>query len=161
MKLIYYYVFLIFFLTSCTGDRIVYLCGKNPCANKKEKEEYFKKTMIVESIVLDKKLIKNESEVEKIKEKVLIEEKKKKTKSIFYDETKTKKYKIKKSKIKKEKKLFKKSNEIKEIKETEKSNSISKKLNFIKEKTKFDNIAKSISDKNSQKSFPDINNIPN
>ena len=48
--------FLIFILIgSCSSNNEVYWCGDHACANNKEKEAYFKKTMIVEVRSLDKK----------------------------------------------------------------------------------------------------------
>ena len=60
------YLIILFFLTSCSADKGVYWCGDHSCINKKEKEAYFKKTMIVEIKNLEKKTSKNNSEVEKI-----------------------------------------------------------------------------------------------
>ena len=54
--------------TSCAPNKKVYWCGDHPCINKKEKEAYFKKTMIVEAkenFTLDKK----DSKIEKLDEK--------------------------------------------------------------------------------------------
>jgi len=69
MKIIFYFFLLLFFLTSCAANKVTYLCGDAPCANKKEKEEYFKKTMTVESIEDKNNLNKNISVFEKIKKK--------------------------------------------------------------------------------------------
>ena len=59
------FIILFFLFTSCETSKKVYWCGDHPCLNKKEKEAYFKKTMIVEvrNIKNDKK---NDSEMEKI-----------------------------------------------------------------------------------------------
>ena len=37
-----------FLIINCTNTKSIYWCGDHPCINKKEKEAYFKKTMIVE-----------------------------------------------------------------------------------------------------------------
>jgi len=42
-------LFFLFFLSiSCTSKSTVYWCGDHQCLTQKEKEDYFKKTMIVE-----------------------------------------------------------------------------------------------------------------
>ena len=43
-----FFLFILFIIISCSPNRGVYWCGDHPCINKKEKEAYFKKTMIVE-----------------------------------------------------------------------------------------------------------------
>ena len=60
------YLIILFIFTSCSTDKDVYWCGDRPCINKKEKEAYFKKTMIVEIKNLEKKNSKNNSKIEKI-----------------------------------------------------------------------------------------------
>jgi len=60
------YLIILFIFTSCSTDKCTYWCGDHPCINKKEKEAYFKKTMIVEIKNLEKKTSKNNSEIEKI-----------------------------------------------------------------------------------------------
>ena len=60
------YLIILFIFTSCSTDKGTYWCGDQPCINKKEKEAYFKKTMIVEIKDLKKKASKNNSEIEKI-----------------------------------------------------------------------------------------------
>ena len=49
-------------LFSCTSGKTVYWCGDHPCINNKEKEAYFKKTMIVEVKEIDNSNLKNNSE---------------------------------------------------------------------------------------------------
>ena len=53
-------------IISCSTNKNVYWCGDHPCINKKEKEAYFKKTMIIEIKNLKNKNYKNNSEIEKI-----------------------------------------------------------------------------------------------
>ena len=105
----------IFFIFSCSGNKGVYWCGDHPCINKKEKEAYFKKTMIVEVKTLDKESIKNESELEE-----LLKQAKKDEKKRIYNEKELKKLARieEKRRIKEEKELEKKI--IKEEKELEK-----------------------------------------
>ena len=68
--------FLIFFLSvACSNNDIVYWCGDHPCTSDKERKAYFEKTMIVEVKNINK-LEKNKSEIEKITQQALIEEKK-------------------------------------------------------------------------------------
>ena len=71
------FIILIFILLiSCSNHKKVYWCGDHQCINNKEKESYFKKTMIVEIKEIPK-LNKNKSEFEKIKNQALKNQKKK------------------------------------------------------------------------------------
>ena len=56
-------LFIFFFIISCASTKSVYWCGDHPCINKKEKEAYFKKTMIVEIRDLNKNNYKDESNI--------------------------------------------------------------------------------------------------
>ena len=74
------YLFLIFFvflLFGCTSSKRVYWCGDHPCLNKKEKEAYFRDTMIVEVRTLNKEDFKKNSEFEKISQQAIKKEKNK------------------------------------------------------------------------------------
>ena len=51
---------------SCTSNKGVYWCGDHPCINKKEREAYFKKTMVVEIRELKKGDLKKNSHIEEI-----------------------------------------------------------------------------------------------
>jgi hypothetical protein len=112
-------LFLVFlFILSCTNNKSVYWCGDHACINKKEKESYFKKTMIVEVKNL-KNIKKKSSEIEKITEQAKQEEKKriKKEKSFLKQAKLDEKKRIKrerdlakKAKLKKRKELKKKKN---------------------------------------------------
>ena len=62
---IFLFLSIFFLIISCTNTKSVYWCGDHPCINKKEKEAYFKKTMIVEIRDLNKDDYKDESVVEK------------------------------------------------------------------------------------------------
>ena len=66
----------IFFLFGCSNTKKVYWCGDHACINNKEKEAYFKKTMIVEIKELSKQNKKSESELEIIKKQAGLEQKK-------------------------------------------------------------------------------------
>ena len=60
MKLIIFLLMsFIFFGCASTSNKGVYWCGDHPCINKKEKEAYFKETMIVEVKKIDKTNKKN------------------------------------------------------------------------------------------------------
>ena len=63
-----------FFLISCSSSKTVYWCGDHACINKKEKEAYFKKTMIVEVKEINKKRNKDISDIDLIKKRAGIED---------------------------------------------------------------------------------------
>ena len=65
------------FLFSCSSGKKVYWCGDHACINNKEKESYFKKTMIVEIRELDKNDKESKSEFEIIKKQFALENEKK------------------------------------------------------------------------------------
>ena len=71
-----YLFFLIsIFIFGCTANKGVYWCGDHPCINNKEKEAYFKKTMIVEVRHYSKDKIKDNSEIEKLLDQAKLDEK--------------------------------------------------------------------------------------
>ena len=63
-------------LFACSNGKRVYWCGDHACINNKEKEAYFKKTMIVEIKELSKQNKKSKSELEIIKKQAGLEQKK-------------------------------------------------------------------------------------
>ena len=71
-----FFLFIFLFILSCSVNKTVYWCGDHPCINKKEKESYFKKTMIVEVKQIKKDLNKNNSELEIIAQRAMKDEKK-------------------------------------------------------------------------------------
>jgi len=73
-----YLILLIFSLLvfACSNGKRVYWCGDHACINNKEKEAYFKKTMIVEIRELSKQNKKSKSEFEIIKKQAGLEQKK-------------------------------------------------------------------------------------
>ena len=73
-----YLILLIFSLLvfACSNGKRVYWCGDHACINNKEKEAYFKKTMIVEIRDLSKQNKKSKSELEIIKKQAGLEQKK-------------------------------------------------------------------------------------
>ena len=72
----YLFLCVFFLIFSCTNNKSVYWCGDHPCINNKEKEAYFKKTMIVEIRDLNKHNAKSKSELEIIKKQAGLEQKK-------------------------------------------------------------------------------------
>ena len=77
-----FFLFILLMIINCSSNKGVYWCGDHPCKNKKEKEAYFKKTMIVEIKTSINKNYKNNSEIEKI-----MQEAQSKAKKIIKDET--------------------------------------------------------------------------
>ena len=53
-------------IVSCSSNKVTYWCGDHPCINKKEREAYFKKTMVVETKNINKKELTNNSDIERI-----------------------------------------------------------------------------------------------
>ena len=99
-----FFLFMLLMIISCSANKGVYWCGDHSCINKKEKEAYFKKTMIVEIKTSKNKNYKNNSEIEKI-----MQESQSKAKKIIKDEKDlTKQTKLEeKRRIKEEKNLSK------------------------------------------------------
>jgi len=62
-----------FLLFACSNTKKVYWCGDHACINNKEKETYFKKTMIVEIRELTKQNKNSKSELQKIKKQAGLE----------------------------------------------------------------------------------------
>lgn len=69
-------LFLSLLLFTCSNGNKVYWCGDHACINNKERESYFKKTMIVEIRDLSKRNEKSKSELEIIKKQAGLEQKK-------------------------------------------------------------------------------------
>ena len=179
---------LFFFIISCNNNKSVYWCGDHACVNKKEKDAYFKKTMVVE--IKNEKNIqyKDKSEINKIVKQAKLNEKKRiqKEKSLIIDEKLEEKILIKsekalakqakideKKRIKEERKLLK---QRKITKNKLLKNNISKNQNKIlvknnvkkalkktinTESNTFSQIVKKIRQRNMIKDYPDINNLPN
>ena len=112
----YLFFFIFFLIINCAPRNSVYWCGDHPCINKKEKEAYFKKTMIVEVKDTKKKNYEGKSEVDKLLQQARINE----NKRIKNEKTLKKQTKLdEKKRIKEEKALAKqaKLDEKKRIKE--------------------------------------------
>ena len=176
------YLFLLFIIISCSNSKKVFWCGDHPCINGKEKEAYFKKTLIVEVREINKATDKNISEVAKImkqakaeekrriknekylakqaklEEKMRIKEEKKLTKQVKLDE---------KKRIMEEKKLAKQvSLDEKQIVKQEKKISkqkaslASSSENVTIYSNKFNELVGRINKKNAIRPYPDINATP-
>ena len=164
-------------IISCSANKGVYWCGDHSCKNKKEKEAYFKKTMIVEIKTSKNKNYKNNSEIEKImqeaqskakkiikvekdlakqtklEEKMQIKEEKNLAKQIKLEE---------KMRIKDKKKSSKRKIVVNQKKQLKKSIELNASTENIKIKpSKFSELIKKITKKNILRPYPDINNIPN
>ena len=174
----------------CAYDKKVYLCGDHVCSSNEEKEEFFKKTMIVEIKEMKEKNNINESGIERIlkqndfnKKENSIEEKKI-TKQIRTEEKKRAKVEKKlakqllleeKKRAREEKKIAKqlrleekkREKKNKDISFEQKQDSIDKiETNISIAKIKislddFDKLTDKIMQKNKSKPYPNINNIPN
>ena len=122
---------------ACSNGKRVYWCGDHACINNKEKEAYFKKTMIVEIRELSKQNKKSKSELEIIKKQAGLEQKK----EIKNEKELAKQVRLdKKRRIKEEKELVKqvrldKKRRIKEEKELVKQVRLEEKK-IIKEEKK-------------------------
>ena len=133
-----YLILLVFLLSlsSCSNAKKVYWCGDHACINKKERESYFKKTMIVEIRDLSKQNDKNKSELEKIKKQAGLEQKK----AIKNDKNQAKQARLEeKRRIKEEKELAKQARleekrRIKEEKELAKQARLEEKRRIKEEK---------------------------
>jgi len=143
------FLFLTFLLFSCSSNESVYWCGDHACINNKEKEAYFKKTMIIEKRELIKQNKEKKSELEIIKKQAGLENEKiiKKEKKLTARKRLEKKEKIKgkkelakqarleeKRRIKEEKE-FAKQIRLEEKKLIKHEKKISKKKFIKKEKT--------------------------
>ena len=71
-----FFLSLFLLIVSCASNKGTYWCGDHPCVDKKEREAYFKKTMIVEIKNLKRDNNKNNSEIEKIIQQAKLDEKK-------------------------------------------------------------------------------------
>ena len=173
MKSITFFIILIIVSSCSSYNKQTYICGDRPCINKAEKEEYFKKNMIIEVKKNKKEDKKKVSEVDQILDQALIKQKgiKKEERKLV----KEKKYKDKelrrrekelakqlrlekKRKIKEEKKLAKLAKKNKKLNKSAKK--ISKQQNMNDNFSDFQMIVDNIYNKNTKKKYPDINKIP-
>ena len=183
IKFIYLLIFA--FIISCSNNKEVYWCGDHACADKKEKESYFKKTMIVEV----RNLNKNSNDQVSSNEEILSQGKFSKKKNIISEtelkeeinieeqiEIQEKEIAIKEQELEKQIKIQEKEMVKKEIGEKQEINlSEENKINSkedslptfakvvvnndIKSKN-FNELVEKILIRNSTRSFPKINDIP-
>ena len=113
----FFYLSLFILLIGCSPKSGVYWCGDHPCINKKEKEAYFKKNMIVELRPKENRTAEEESAINKIIEQAKINEK---------ERIKNEKNLLKQAKID-EKKRLKEEKEYKKKEKSENKNSKKKK----------------------------------
>ena len=131
MKIGFFFV-LLMTLISCSNSKSVYWCGDHACINKKEKEDYFKKTMIVEKRIINKKNKKNLTKSEKI-----IGKSKKNEKEIISNELEIKKInKLEKKRLKKEQEELVKKNKLEKIRLKKEQKELVKKNKLEKIKLK-------------------------
>ena len=171
------FLFILFIIISCSSNKIVYWCGDHPCINKKEKEAYFKKTMIIEIKDLKNKNYKDDSEINKIMLQANLSEKKriKSEKDLLKQARLEEKKRIKEEKdlakeiklderrrARNEKKLSKRKIVVNQKKQLKKNVEFDVGTENIKiEPSKFSEFIKKITKKNSLRPYPDINDIPN
>ena len=164
-------------IISCSANKGVYWCGDHSCKNKKEKEAYFKKTMIVEIKTSKNKNYKNNSEIEKImqeaqsKAKKIIKDEKDLSKQTKLEEKMrikeennlAKQIKLEeKMRIKDEKKSSRRKIVVNQKKQLKKSIELNASTENIKiEPSKFSELIKKITKKNILRPYPDINDVPN
>jgi hypothetical protein len=173
---------MLFILSSCSTDKGTFWCGDHPCINNKEKEAYFKKTMIVEIKDLEKNSSKSNSEIEKI----ILQTKKKEEKRIKEQEYMNKQSKLQAKKTIKEKKKLAKQEKLeaqrREKEEKNLTNQIEKDETRIVKKKKseepqqsvnfvsnaeeqssfsvsFNKLVEKITKRNISRPYPDINDI--
>ena len=177
-----YLILLIFslLLFACSNVKRVYWCGDHACINNKEKESYFKKTMIVEVRELSKQNKKSKSELEIIKKQAGIEQKK----EIKNEKELAKQVRLdEKRRLKEEKKLTKQArlekkegaNDIWKVEKKSSKKKVIKTENVPSKKeviintgiakidissTEFKKLVEKITKKNIFRSYPNINDIP-
>ena len=178
-----YLILLIFslLLFACSNGKRVYWCGDHACINNKEREAYFKKTMIVEIKELSKQNKKSKSELEIIKKQAGIEQKK----EIKNEKELTKQARLdEKRRLKEQKELAKQArlekkrgaNDIWKVEKKSSKKKVIKTKNNPSEKeviintatarinissTEFKELVEKITKKNMFKPYPNINAIPN
>jgi len=171
---------LLVLITGCQKSKVVYWCGDHACVNKKERESYFKKTMIVEIKEISKIKIKKKSDSEKITNQALLDDKNLRKQARIEEKSRIKEQKVlikqarieEKSRIKEQKVLIKQAREnekfkIKIKKESKKKINLNKKnyKNNTEPKessfTSFTDLVNEIVNRNKFKSYPDINKIEN
>ena len=167
---IYVFLLIFFLILNCSNNKGVNWCGDHPCINKKEKEAYFKRTMIVEIKGSKNKNYKNISEIEKVMQEALSKE----SKRIKDEKDLAKQLKLEEKNLAKQIKLEEKRRIKDEKKSSKRKITVNKKkqlkknteLDATAENTeiklgKFSELVEKITRKNAFKPYPDINDIPN
>ena len=170
------FIIILILINNCSNTKKTYWCGDHPCINKTEREAYFRKNMTVEVVDLSKKNEKEISEIEiimkdaKKKEKQRIKNKKKRKKNDLLNKKKLakmersekKREKLKNKEKNKQAKL--KQKKIKTKKKKVATNEVMINTEIAKiniSSSKFEKILESITKRNMNNQFPDINDIPN
>ena len=144
-----FFIFILSMVVACSNNKSVYWCGDHPCINKKEKEAYFKKTMIVEIKDLKNKNYKSRTEYERIMQQAQLDEKKR----IKGEKNLAKHAKLEeKKRIKGEKKSYKRKIYVNKEKQLKKAEI---------DLDEFSELVEKITKMNTFKPYPDINEIPN
>ena len=129
-KCLFYLIFFLIF--GCTNSKVVYWCGDHPCINNKEKEAYFKKTMIVETRSIKKGSYKGDSEIEKLMKQAKIKEKKR----ILNEKELKKQARLDEKRRKKEEKRLEKQIKLEEKRRQKEEKKLLKKAKADKKKQK-------------------------
>jgi len=159
MKFLYFLLIFILF-SNCSGNKSVYWCGDHACVNEKERIAYFKKNMMIEIKDATKSTKEDLKRKKEIQKQVKIENKRnRKIEKELKKRVKLEK-KIKLNEEKKSKSPTKVVNLTKKIETNNKKVIYKENTELIKDKD-FNSIAKKIMDTNKNKSYPDINNVPN
>ena len=188
MKILSILILSLLVFNCSSGGKKVFWCGDHACINKKERQAYFKKNLIVEVKELKSRSKEEKLEMEKILSEARINEKKRiNNEKISIKETKlNEKIKKREQKLLKKEEGKKRKAYIKEQKRLEKEKLKKAKMNkkkqqvvtkkeknkFFKKKNKvneplnneenvntFGNIVKKIINRNKGKSYPDINTL--
>jgi len=180
MRILLFFVF--FLIINCSNNKMVYWCGDHPCINKKEKEEYFKKTMTVEVRNLGNENFEDNSKNEKLinnvkkEQKTRIKKEKDIAKQLKLDQKKRikeEKKLAKKIKLEEKRRIKEEKNLAKQLKLREKKDKKEKKLKknnneesnvipkVVKNFGEFSEIVEKITTRNSLRPYPEINDIPN
>ena len=179
------YIFLIVFIFTfaCTANKGVYWCGDHPCINKDEKESYFKKNMIVEVRNYNKGNIQKDTEIEKLLKQAKLNEKDRKLdeKELIKKAKINERELVKRIKLEEKKRIMEEKELAKQLKLDEKKRKKTEKVvkldkKEIKKKKalsvvspagtveisseKFEELVKKIMERNSSRSYPEINDIP-
>ena len=146
-------------LFACSNGKKVYWCGDHACINKKEREAYFKKTMIVEVRELNKQNKKSKSELEIIKKQAGLEHKNKikDEKELSKQARLDEKRRIKEEKKSSKKKIVKTENVILKKEILANADTLKNSTSSVE----FEELVEAITKKNMFRSYPSINDIPN